>query len=151
MRLPLSAPRAEEYCRDHLEIGVWAAESPIGKLVHGDGFILALGVDHQSTTAYHVAEMSVPCGCIDPFANIDRVVQPDGAVDEVWGLGFRSASCPVQISPKLDRALDRRGLQRRGKVGAADCELVRAHDLWRVRREHLRGVCSGCAVKPKYR
>lgn len=143
--------RAEDYCRDHLEIGIWAPESPIGKLVHGGGHLLALGVDHGTTTAYHVAEMSVPCGCIDPFANIDRVVQADGAVEEVWGLGFRSAACPVQVSPKLDNALDRRCLQLRGKVGEADCQLVLAHDLWRVRREHLRGACPTCKVKPKYR
>ena len=143
--------RAEDYCRDHLEIGIWAPESPIGKLVHGGGHLLALGVTHGTTTAYHVAEMSVPCGCIDPFANIDRVVRADGTVEEVWGLGFRSAHCPVPVSPKLDGALDRRRLQRRGKVGEADCQLVLAHDLWRVRREHLRGTCATCKVKPKYR
>jgi len=143
--------RAEDYCRDHLEIGIWAPESPIGKLVHEGGYLLALGVDHESTTAYHVAEMSVPCGCIDPFANIDRIVQPDGTVEEVWGLGFRSEACPVPVSPKLDNALNRRGLQRCGKVGQADCQLVLAHDLWRVRREHLRGVCPTCKVKPTYR
>ncbi len=143
--------RAVEYCRDHLEIGIWAPESPIGKLVHDGGYLLALGVNHDSTTAYHVAEMSVPCGCIDPFANIDRVVQPDGTVEEVWGLGFRSAACPVPVSPKLDNALNRRGLQKCGRVGEADCQLVLAQDLWRVRREHLRGVCPTCKVKPKYR
>ena len=143
--------RAAQYCRDHLEIGIWAPESPIGKLVHGGGYILALGVNHQSTTAYHVAEMSVPCGCLDPFANIDRVLLPDGTVEEVLGLGWRTSECPVPVSPKLDTALDRRGLQRRGKVGEAECELVLAHDLWRVRREHLRGVCPGCKIKPNYR
>jgi len=36
-------------------------------------------------------------------------------------------------------------------VGDADCELVRASDLWKVRREHLRGVCRACKVKPRYR
>jgi aminoglycoside 3-N-acetyltransferase len=143
--------RAEEYCRDHLEIGIWAAESPIGKLVHGDGHLLSLGVSHISTTAYHVAEMSVPCGCLDPFGNIDRVLRADGTVDEVWGLAWRTEECPVEISPKLDDALDRRGLQRRGLVGEADCMLVGAGDLWRVRRQQLRGVCPGCKIKPGYR
>ena len=31
-------PRAEEYCRDHLEVGIWAQDSPIGKLVHSGGY-----------------------------------------------------------------------------------------------------------------
>ena len=42
-------------------------------------------------------------------------------------------------------------VKQRGKVGEADCQLVLAHDLWRVRREHLRGTCATCKVKPKYR
>ena len=93
----------------------------------------------------------MPCGCIDPFGNIDQVVAEDGSVEDVWGLAFRSGECPVQISPKLDTALDRRGLQRRGKVGDADCELVRAEDLWKVRRQHLRDVCATCKIQPRYR
>ena len=144
-------PRAERYCASHLEAGIWEPESPIGQLVHGGGWILALGTTHWTSTAYHVAEMSVPCGCIDPFGNIDRVVVGDGRVEEVWGLAFRRGECPVEISPKLDDALDRRGLQKRGRVGEADCELVLAEDLWRVRREHLRRVCPTCGISPAYR
>ena len=143
-------PWAGWYCEDHLEIGIWEAESPIGKLVHSGGHILTLGVTHDSSTAYHVAEASVPCTCNDPFGNIDRVVMPDGSVEEVWGLAFRSGECPVAIH-KIDQTLDRRGLQRRGKVGRADCELVLGLDLWTVRREHLRRACPSCKVKPRYR
>ena len=120
-------------------------------MVHGGGYILSIGVGHASTTAYHVAECSMPCGCIDPFGNIDRVVGESGTVEEVWGLAFRAGGCPVPISPKLDAALDRCGLQARGTVGDAECALVKAHDLWRVRREHLRGVCDTCPVSPGYR
>lgn len=142
-------PRAERYCADHLEAGCWSPESPIGQLVHTGGYILALGTTHWTTTAYHVAEDSVPCGCNDPFGAIHRVVR-EGKVEEVWGLAFRSGPCPVEVAPKLDDALDRRGLQRRGRVGGADCEFVRAEDLWRVRREHLRSVCPTCKVKPAH-
>ncbi|MFA6111199.1 MAG: AAC(3) family N-acetyltransferase [Candidatus Latescibacterota bacterium] len=142
--------RAEEYCRDHLEVGIWAQDSPIGRLIHGGGYLLALGTTHNTSTAYHVAEMSVPCHCIDMFANEERVVMPDGAVHQVRGLAFRAGACPVPTS-KLDQTLDRRKLQRRGKVANADCELVRALDLWRVRREHLRRVCPTCPVRPAVR
>ena len=143
-------PRAETYCNSHLEAGCWEPESPIGQLVHGDGWLLALGTTHWTTTAYHVAEMSVPCGCIDPFGDIHRVVDSTGTVEEVWGLAFRQGACPVEVGPKLDDALDRRGLQRRGKVGAAECEFVRAHDLYSVRREHLQKVCPTCKIRPRY-
>ena len=143
-------PKAEAYCIDHLEAGIWEQDSPIGRLIHGGGYILALGVDHWSSTAYHVAENSVPCGCIDPFGNIDRVVGADGSVDEVWGLAWREKTCLVSID-RLEESLDRRRLQKHGKVGAADCELVRALDLWEVRRQQLKKVCPTCPIKPGYR
>jgi aminoglycoside 3-N-acetyltransferase len=140
-------PKAEAYCQGHLEAGIWAAGSPIGRLIHGGGFLLSLGVTHEASTAYHVAEMSVPCTCIDPFGNIDRVVMPDGSVQEVRGLAWRAAKCPVPPS-RLDETLDARGLQRHGKVGLADAALVRAYDLWCARREHLVGVCPTCTIQP---
>lgn len=143
-------PRAEDYCRGHLEAGIWAQDSPIGRLIHRGGYILALGTTHETSTAYHVAEISMPCACIDMFANTDRVVMPDGEVQRVKGLAFRASACPVPIR-KLDRTLDRRGLQRRGKVGKADCELVKGIDLWKVRREHLRRICPTCPVRPAIR
>ena len=142
--------RAEEYCRDHLEVGIWEQDSPIGRLLHGGGYILSLGVKHDSSTAYHVAEISVPCGCLDAFGNVDRVVGVDGQVREVPGLAWRAGNCPVALE-KMDQTLDRRKLQRHGKIGAADSQLVLALDLWKVRREHLRNVCPGCTIKPGIR
>jgi aminoglycoside 3-N-acetyltransferase len=141
-------PRAEPYCHGHLEAGIWAADSPIGRLIHGGGYILSLGVTHEASTAYHVAEISVPCSCVDQFGHIDRVVMPDGTVQEVRGLAWRSAACPVPPS-RLDVTLDARGLQRHGKVGNADATLVRALDLWSVRREHLADVCPTCTIQPE--
>ncbi len=141
-------PRASYYCQGHLEAGIWAPDSPIGKLVADGGYILALGTTHDTSTAYHVAEMSVPCGCIESFAIPDRIVREDGTVAEVLGLAFRSGPCPVPTH-KLDSTLDRRKLQRRGQVGQAECALVKAHDLWQVRRQHLRRVCPTCTVKPQ--
>ena len=90
-------PRASDYCRGHLEAGIWAADSPIGKLVHDGGYILALGTTHDTSTAYHVAELSVPCGCIASFALKDRIVRENGTVDEVWGWPF--AVAPAQFLP----------------------------------------------------
>ena len=142
-------PRAASYCANHWATGIWAEDSPIGRLVHDGGYILALGVTHYTSTAYHVAEISVPCGCIDPYGNVDRVVRPDGNVEEIKGLAFRSGTCPVSVH-KIDETLDRRKLQRRGKVGGAEAEFVKAIDLWNVRRQHLKNACPTCKVKPRY-
>ncbi|NKB67154.1 MAG: M28 family peptidase [Candidatus Latescibacteria bacterium] len=143
-------PRAEEFCRGHLEAGIWAQDSPIGRLVHGGGHIMSLGVDHNSSTAYHVAEESVPCSCIDPFGNIDRIVSVDGEVSQVQGLAWRAGTCPVSPG-RLDETLTERGLQRRGPIGGAPSGLARGLDLWEVRREHLAEVCPSCTIKPGIR
>lgn len=143
-------PRAEEYCAGHLETGIWAADSPIGRLVHSGGYILSLGVTHESSTAYHIAEISMPCSCIDQFGNTDRVVMPDGTVREVPGLAWRSGTCPVPPA-RLDETLDARDLQRHGKVGRADATLVKALDLWHARREQLIDVCPTCPIQPQRR
>ena len=143
-------PKAEAFCRDHLGIGIWEQDSPIGRLIHGGGYILSLGVTHDATTAYHVAENSVPCGCIDPFGSNDSIVGPDGKVRRVRGLAFRSAACPVPPS-MLDETLDQGKLQRHGTIGRARATLVKAIDLWNVRREHLKDVCPTCTIKPKSR
>ena len=140
-------PRAEAYCQGHLEAGLWAQDSPIGKLVHGGGYILSLGVSQEASTAYHVAEESMPCTCIDPFGNIDRVVLEDGRVYQVQGLAWRAGMCPVSPA-RLDETLDRRRLQQRGKVGQADATLVKGLDLWKVRRAHLKNACPTCTIKP---
>jgi aminoglycoside 3-N-acetyltransferase len=140
-------PRAEEFCGGHLEAGIWAADSPLGKLIHGGGYILSIGVSQVYSTAYHVAEVSIPCPCIDQFGGTGYVVERDGTVRAVKGLAWRSSPCPVPVS-KLDEALDERGLQRRGKVGHAESRLVKAIDLWKMRREHLGDTCSACTVRP---
>ena len=143
-------PKAEALCRDHIEVGIWERESPIGRLIHGGGYLLSIGVDHNASTAYHVAETSIPCGCNDPFGNVDRIVTPEGEVREVWGLAFRSRPCPVPPS-RLNETLDRRRLQRKGLVGKAVSTLVKAIDLYHVRREHLKDVCPTCTIQPRIR
>ncbi len=143
-------PGAEAYCQDHLENGIWAPDSPIGRLVHGGGYILSLGVDHNATTAYHIAEIELPCGCIDAFGNTDRIVMPDGSVREVPGLAWRSQICPIPPG-KLNTTLDRRKRQVHGRVGNAPSTLVKAIDVWKARTDHLKNVCPTCTIKPGIR
>ena len=143
-------PKAAALCAGHLAAGIWGADSPIGRLIHGGGYLLSIGVRQTSSTAYHVAEVSMGGGCLDPFARPERVVMADGAVQEVRGLAWRDGTCPVPAA-KLDAALDRRTLRRHGKVGNADSTLVKAVDVWRLRCEHLRRFCPACTIRPRTR
>lgn len=139
-------PRAADYLADHAANGVWSAESPLGRLAARDGWILSLGVDHDSTTAYHVAESQLAVPCLDPFGSLDRVVGADGAVREVPGLAWRDGNCPVD--PRgMDEWLEVTGRQRRGCVGKAECRLVLVRDLIEARRRQLAGVCEGCGIR----
>ena len=92
----------------------------------------------------------MPCGCIDPFGNTDRIVTLDGTVAEVRGLAFRAGVCPIPPA-ELDTTLHNLGLQQQGKVGKADSALVKAFDLWKIRRQHLKEACSNCTIKPSIR
>lgn len=141
-------PKAEQLCRGHLEAGGLGLDSPIGRLIRSGGYILSLGVPHTTNTAYHVAEVSVPCGCIDQFGHNDSIVDEEGRVRAVRGLVFRSASCPVP-EKKLDTALARGGRERRGHVGGAPSTLVKAQDLFDLRRRHLARACPVCRIKPR--
>jgi aminoglycoside 3-N-acetyltransferase len=143
-------PNAKAWCEGHLENGIWAANSPIGHLIESGGYVLSLGVDHNTTTAYHLAEIALKVPCLDQFGSVDRIVMPDGSVKDVRGLAWRAGECPVSTR-KMNETLDRRNLQRRGKVGNADATLVKAIDVWKTRREHIKQVCPTCNVRPKCR
>jgi len=140
-------PKADEWLRGHLEVGVWAAESPIGRLIHGGGWVLGLGVDHTSSTAYHIGEISVNAPCLDQFGAVARIADTTGAVREVKGLAWRGGVCPAPPA-ELNAILDRRRVQRHGKVGHADCVLVQALEVWKARRAQLRKACPNCSIRP---
>jgi aminoglycoside N3'-acetyltransferase len=140
-------PRAAAWCAGHIEAGVWDQDSPVGRLLHGGGYILSIGVGHSSSTAHHVAEISLGGGCIRQFGARAKVVDENGEVRTVRAMAWRKQPCPVPAG-KLDQVLRRRKLERRGKVGQAESMLVLAKDLWRVRREHLRKHCPKCKVRP---
>ncbi|MEX0886040.1 MAG: AAC(3) family N-acetyltransferase [Phycisphaeraceae bacterium] len=142
--------RAEHYTRDHTAGGIWSPASPIGRLVHEGGYILSLGVTHAATTAMHVAEVAVPCRCIDQFAERDRVVADDGSIAAVPSLAWRDGHCPV-TGRDLDDDLRRHGAQRRGRVGDADATFVEAAAVYRTRISQLRHICPTCAIRPKLR
>jgi aminoglycoside 3-N-acetyltransferase len=143
-------PRAEEWCAGHLHNSIWAANSPIGHLIESGGYILSLGVDHNATTAYHLAEIALGVPCLDQFGSRDRIVTPDGHVQQVAGLAWRAGNCPKHPR-EIGKLLDRRSLQRHGNVGNAAATLVKARDVWNMRRLQVIDLCPTCAIRPERR
>lgn len=141
-------PRAGEFLRDHLSHGVWSRESPIGRLIESGGFILSIGVGHDRSTAYHIAEISLNVPCLDQFGSVDRIVQSNGEVQTVRGLAWRADECPVD-----PRGLDERlkTSQRHGLVGRAPSTLARAADVFAARIAQLGDRCRTCPVRPHRR
>jgi len=142
-------PKAQSYLSDHAANGIWAANSPIGRLVHGGGWVMVIGDVNEPRTVYHIAEISLNAPCLDQFGIPHRVVQADGSIKQIPGLAWRNAGCPVE--PKLlDPALDQAKLQTRGKIGRAVSTLARAIDVYNMRRTHLGTACSTCPIRPGY-
>jgi len=138
-------PRAADYLADHTLLGCWTANSPLGRLVARDGWILSLGVGHDSSTVYHVGEVSVPATCLDSFGSTEWIVRRDGAVAEAAGLAWRGAACPV--SPRGLAALLESAC-RAGSVGHATALLTPARAVYEARRQQLAGACPSCSVRP---
>ena len=141
-------PRAEYYVADHDKTGIWAQDSPIGRLIHEGGYVLLLGVDHNASTAYHVAENAAGAQCVDPWGSRQRIVNDAGEVASVRGMAWRSEPCPTPPS-SLDGPLDRGKLQTRGQVGAAACRFVKAKDLWSAHLAQLKDRCPTCPIMPE--
>lgn len=140
-------PLARDLVTGHVEAGIWTNEDPIARLIRADGYILSLGVTHSSSTAYHVGELSVPCGCIDPVGNRRPIVEPSGDIRVVPTLAFRDGTCPGDLD-KLNAMMAKQKLQRSGKVGHAAATLVPARVIRDTRKRQLRNLCPTCTIKP---
>ncbi len=141
-------PRAEEYLRDHLSQGVWSSQSPIGRLISAGGSILSIGVGHDRTTAYHAAEIAMSVPCLDSFGSMDRVVNREGRIEDVRGLAWRDAECPVDPAGLDTMLADKQFI---GTVGRARSTLVLAAEVVSARTKQLGDRCSRCGIRPERR
>ena len=128
-------PRAEDYVRDHLQNGIWAPDSPIGRLIDSGGYILSIGVGHNRTTAYHLAEIELGAPCLDSFGSRDKIISSDGKVQTVPGLAWRNGECPVDPAGLDSMLADKQSV---GRVGKARATLVRAIDVFNARARATR-------------
>jgi aminoglycoside 3-N-acetyltransferase len=105
-----------------------AGDSPYGRLADAGGFILLLGVTHDSNTSLHMVEelTGVPYHMQREPAPA-RVARPDGTWEEIptrlhlWGW--------ERNFPKIDPLLREAGAQRDGPVGRAHGRLVDARAM----------------------
>ena len=139
--------QAREFTRDHLKYGLWTPDSPLGRIMDADGWVLCLGVDQVYSTHYHLAETAVG-HCIDPKGGQGRVVRDDGQVATVPTLAWRAGECPSNAR-KIGQWLDRRGMRRKGRIGNANSTLTRARDIYDTRVRMIRRYCPSCTVMPK--
>jgi aminoglycoside 3-N-acetyltransferase len=105
-----------------------AGDSPYGKLAEAGGYILLLGVTHESNTCLHMVEelAGAPYHMQDGRAP-SRVKRPDGTWEEIptalhlwrWDRNF----------PRVGPLLQEAGAQRDGTVGRASVHLIDARAL----------------------
>jgi aminoglycoside 3-N-acetyltransferase len=107
-------------------------DSPVGRVYDLDGWVLLLGVDHTRDTTVHLAEF---------LAGV-RYRRKKSLILLAGGRPARFEYAEIdhccQNFSKVDRWLDERELQIRGRVGGADARLIRSRDIVGVVTERLR-------------
>ena len=121
-------------------------DSPPGRVFHLNGFVLLLGVGHDSNTTLHVAEAIARVRYRQPkYATVLENGKP-----KRYEYGETDHCC--ENFNFLDEWLGER--QRRGRVGSADARLMLSKDVVATAVERLRanetvflhrpGICSEC-------
>ena len=106
-------------------------DSPVARVCELDGQVLLLGVGHDADTTVHVAESLAG---VRYRARKHVVLLKDGKPTrfDYWEIDH----CCQKFN-LVDRWLDEKGLQSRGKVGNAEARLVRSRDVVAVVLERL--------------
>lgn len=122
---------AKELTSGHLAAGAMGKGSPPDKLAKRGGYMLLLGVEHRANSIIHVAEvyaevsyLGVPRSPGFPEEAVVRI--PTG--EEVTVSLMPIPTCGRGFG-KLEPILRAKGLIRYGKVGNADCQLMRAQEV----------------------
>ena len=123
--------QAEEFTREHWNAESVGIDSPIDRIARAGGFILLLGVKHDTDSTMHVGESyaqapyrGVP---YDPnFPRTARVRTPSGEVVTVDLNDEPGCSTGFGV---IEMPLRQRGLIRDFKIEAAKCQLLRGLDV----------------------
>ncbi|MEN3950768.1 AAC(3)-IV family aminoglycoside N-acetyltransferase [Iodidimonas sp. SYSU 1G8] len=126
-----AGPAAGAITRDPLPLPPHIPESPAGRVHELDGQVLLLGVEHDSDTTIHLAELlaSVPYGVPKHCT-----VLKDGVPVRI---GYRENDHCCDRFTLVDEWLRQRNLQAEGLVGHGHARLARARDIVSVVSEAL--------------
>ena len=107
-------------------------DSPVGRVYELDGQILLLGVGQDSNTTIHLAESLAGVRYRrDKYITLLKDGMPTR-------FEYREIDHCCQNFSMVDRWLDEKELQRRGKVGHAETHLASSRDIVAVVTEHLK-------------
>ena len=98
-------------------------DSPVGRVYELDGRVLLLGVDHTSNTTIHLGENQAG---VRYRRDKHLTIMEEGRPVR---FEYREIDHCCQNFAFVDKWLDERGLQKRGKVGNADARLIRSRDI----------------------
>jgi aminoglycoside 3-N-acetyltransferase len=149
---------AAELVAGHEHATTMGPDSPLGKLHARGAHVLHLGTTHATSPAKHLAETVHGAPCIGYRQDRFSVRLASGRLAVHTTCRFRAAACPLTESSDLvDRALDERGLDLSGRVGAAEATLMPLAAYLEVVLELLEkgaegaSACRRCPVRPSER
>jgi len=114
-----------------------------------------VGVDYRVNTFHHVVEVSTGAPCLGRRTRALPVILPDGRRVEGRTWSWRDGACPLTGKVLYAADMEKRGLQRRVRVGNSRLTLFRLRDCYQVAAELLaRGTddappCCACPVRPE--
>jgi aminoglycoside 3-N-acetyltransferase len=131
--------------------------SPLGLLAREGGWQVSLGTSHATTTAKHVAEVMRRVPCLGLRTESYPVRLPDGRIGEHRTWGWRAQNCPLTESGEhIEAEMERRGCQRRGRIGDASVTVFRLLDLlaavWALLDQGWGPYppCTRCPIRPRH-
>jgi len=153
--------KGKEVVSGHLEAGSVGKESPIDKLAKQGGYVLLMGVGHTVNTTIHTAEIYAEF----PYLYVkDSPHFPEQAVVKAPN----GEKVKVDLAPyptcsegfwKLESVMRDKGQIQYGKVGRADCQLMKSQDVIDTASSLLRkdpgallcdnAHCYSCSEKSK--
>lgn len=141
-------PNADAILRDRLPLPPHRLESPIGRIWELGGKVLLLGVEHDSNTTLHLAEVLARV----PYGGPKRCTVMENGVARV--VEYRENDHCCKKFRLMDPWLRALGLQREGPVGNGHARLIDSRALVDVALEklrtnptvflHARGECEEC-------
>jgi aminoglycoside N3'-acetyltransferase len=107
-------------------------DSPVGRVYELDGRVLLLGVGHTEDTTIHLAEFLAGVR----YRRKKSLVRLDNG--RPARLAYAEIDHCCEKFSQVDRWLDAKNMQTRGKAGYADARLIRSRDIVDAAVERLR-------------